>query len=314
MSQPVGPAGDADVHDWARALGLPGLIDIHTHFLPPRMMRRGAPKSSACREAPCYSEHFAGGGPLIGRDWPITYRWPDEERIAHLRSMGVHHYSALAYAHRPDMAADLNDWTLSFADRTPDCIPSMTFYPETGVLSYVDDAIARGARIAKLHLQVGGFDPADARLDDVWARLADAGMPVVVHAGSGPVRAGYTGPEPFGAVLRRHPRLVAVIAHCGAPEYDGFFALARAYPRVCLDTTMVGTDFFNAMAPLPDALLPDFRELGRDGRVLLGSDFPNIPYPYADQLAALARFDLGDDWLRAVYWNNAAALLDLDPA
>jgi hypothetical protein len=128
------------------------------------------------------------------------------------------------------------------------------------------------------------------------------------------VRAGFTGPEPFGAVLRRHPRLVAVIAHCGAPEYDGFFALARLYPRVCLDTTMVGTDFFNAFAALPPELLPELRELGRDGRVLLGSDFPNIPYPYAEQIAALERFGLGDDWLRAVCWNNAQALLELDPA
>jgi uncharacterized protein len=295
------PARDEDVHDWALALGLPGLIDIHTHFLPPRMMRR-------------VWAHFAEGGPLIGREWPVAYMWPDEERVKHLRGMGVHHFSALAYAHRPGMAADLNDWTLEFADNTPDCIPSMTFYPEPGVLDYVDTALAHGARIAKLHLQVGGFDPADPLLDDVWGRLDEVGLPVVVHAGSGPVKAGHTGPEPFEAVLRRHPRLVAVIAHCGAPEYAGFFALAGKYPRVCLDTTMVGTEFFNRLGALPEALLPEFRALGRDGRVLLGSDFPNIPYPYAEQIAALVRFGLGDDWLRAVCWNNAQELLDLDPA
>jgi len=301
VSRPVVPSCDSDVYDWARALELPGLIDIHTHFLPPRMMRR-------------VWEHFAERGPLIGRDWPIAYRWPDEERVAHLRSMGVHHFTALAYAHRPGMAADLNEWTLEFADRTPDCIASMTFFPEPGVLDYVEAAIERGARVAKLHLQVGGFDPADPQLDAVWGRLADVGLPVVVHAGSGPVKAGYTGPEPFEAVLRRHPRLLAVIAHCGAPEYAGFFALTRTYRRVCLDTTMVGTDFFDDVAAMPADLMPEFRDLGLAGRVLLGSDFPNIPYPYAEQIAALARFDLGDDWLRAVCWNNAQALLDLDPA
>jgi len=42
--------------------------------------------------------------------------------------------------------------------------------------------------------------------------------------------------------------------------------------------------------------------------VLLGSDFPNIPYPYGEQLAALARLDLGDDWLRDVCWHNGARL------
>jgi len=45
--------------------------------------------------------------------------------------------------------------------------------------------------------------------------------------------------------------------------------------------------------------------------VLLGSDFPNIPYPYAEQIAALARLDLGEAWLRAVCWQNAARLFGL---
>jgi predicted TIM-barrel fold metal-dependent hydrolase len=290
------PSADTDVAAWARALGLPGIADIHTHFLPPRMLRR-------------VWEYFAAPGPLVGRAWPIDYQWPEDKLVAHLDSMGVRRFSALAYAHRPDMAADLNDWTLQFAARTPGCIPSMTFYPEPGVDDYVDAALDRGACLAKLHLQVADFDPADPRLDGVWGRLAERELPVVVHAGSGPVAHGYTGPGPLEAVLRRHPRLVAVVAHCGAPEYEGFLALARRYPRVCLDTTMVGTDFFDDVAPLPRTLLPDVRALGLDGRVLLGSDFPNIPYPYAHQLAALHRWGLGDAWLRAVCWHNAAALL-----
>ena len=47
------------------------------------------------------------------------------------------------------------------------------------------------------------------------------------------------------------------------------------------------------------------------GRILLGSDFPNIPYPYLDQLEALARLDLGAAWLRAVCHENAVRLLGL---
>ena len=53
-------------------------------------------------------------------------------------------------------------------------------------------------------------------------------------------------------------------------------------------------------------LVPRLRDL--QPKVLLGSDFPNIPYPYTEQLAGLVRLDLGDDWLRAVCWDNAAAL------
>ena len=66
-------------------------------------------------------------------------------------------------------------------------LPTATFYPEPGVDEYVASAIDRGARIFKVHLQVGAFDPRNALLAPVWGQLAEAGIPVVVHCGSGPV-------------------------------------------------------------------------------------------------------------------------------
>ena len=111
-------------------------------------------------------------------------------------------------------------------------------------------------------------------------------------------------------LLARHPRLRLVIAHAGAPEYAEFLALAEAHERVALDTTMAFTDFFSEMGGVyPAELLPRLRDLGLAGKVLLGSDFPNIPYPYAHQLEALTRLDLGDDWLRAVCWDNGRAFI-----
>jgi hypothetical protein len=40
-------------------------------------------------------------------------------------------------------------------------------------------------------------------------------------------------------------------------------------------------------------------------------DFPNIPYAYAEQIAGLVRLELGEPWLRAVCWDNAAAMFGL---
>ena len=294
------PASDAEVPAFWQGLGLPGLADVHVHFLPPRMLRR-------------VWAHFEEAGPLVGLQWPILYRWSDEERVEHLNALGVRAFTALAYAHQPQMAADLNSWTLDFARRTPGCIPSATFFPEPGVNRYTQAALEAGARVFKVHVQVGGFSPAHSLLDAVWGVIADAGIPVVVHVGSGPVANVHTGPEPFAAVLRRHPRLVAIIAHLGAPEYIEFLAMAEKYEHVMLDTTMAFTRFFEAMAPFPRAYLPRLRDLGLAGKLLLGSDFPNLPYAYAEQLAALAALDLGDDWLRAVCWHNAADLLRLPP-
>ncbi len=165
-----------------------------------------------------------------------------------------------------------------------------------------------------MHVQVGGFDVTDPLLDEAWGLVAEAGTPVVLHAGSGPVATTHTGPAPVAALLARHPRLRLVIAHAGAPEYAEFLALAERHERVVLDTTMAFTDFFSEMGGVyPDELLPRLRDLGLAGKVLLGSDFPNIPYPYARQLEALERLDLGDDWLRAVCWHNGHALVGPAP-
>jgi hypothetical protein len=277
-----------------RELGIPGLFDVHTHFLPPRVMAK-------------VRHQFDSAGPLIGSTWPLAYRGDDESLVETLRGLGVRRFSALPYAHKPDMAEFLNDWSFRFADRTPGCLRSATFFPEPGAASYVAKRIEAGAEIFKVHVQVGAFDVRDPLLTDVWGLLEDAASPVVIHAGSGPVATPYTGPGPVAELLATYPRLPLVVAHLGAPEYAEFMALAEKYEQVRLDTTMAFTRFFDDLgAAFSPGLLPRLRDL--EPKVLLGSDFPNIPYPYAEQLAALQRLELGDDWLRAVCWGNGAAL------
>jgi hypothetical protein len=53
-------------------LDLPGLIDVHTHFMPERVLRK-------------IWDYFDGDGPLIGGlKWPITYR-KQETAVAQIR-------------------------------------------------------------------------------------------------------------------------------------------------------------------------------------------------------------------------------------
>ena len=60
------------------------------------------------------------------------------------------------------------------------------------------------------------------------------------------------------------------------------------------------------MAPYPVELKPRLAAVG--SKVLLGTDFSNIPYAYAHQLEVLLRLDLADDWLRRVCWSNGVSL------
>jgi predicted TIM-barrel fold metal-dependent hydrolase len=275
-------------------IGLTSLIDVHTHFMPERLL-------AAVRA------YFDAAGPLIGRPWPIAYREDEQTRVAALRSFGVSTFTAMLYPHKPGMARSLNDWAADFAARTPGCLHTATFFAEPSAADDARRALAQGARVFKCHLQVGDFDPNDPLLDEVWGQLAEAGVPVVTHCGSGPVPGRFTGPGPVAALLARHPRLRLVVAHLGMPEYAEFLTLAERHDSVLLDTTMAFTPFIeDAGDRFPVAELPRLRDLG--DRVLLGTDFPNIPYSYADALEALEAPGLGTPWLRAVCHDNAARL------
>jgi predicted TIM-barrel fold metal-dependent hydrolase len=276
------------------ALGLPGVFDVHTHFMPKSVMDK-------------VWRYFDSAGPLVGREWPIAYRMVESERVQMLRRFGVLGFTALVYPHKPQMAAWLNQWAAQFARETPDCLATATFYPEPDAGQYVAAAIADGAQVFKAHVQVGRYEPNDPLLDPVWGAIEDAGIPVVIHCGSGPAPGEHTGPRPIRLLLQRYPRLRLIIAHLGMPEYVDFMDICENSFDVRLDTTMAFTPFVDELMPFPSSQLNRLRDLG--DRILFGSDFPNIPYSYADAMRSLSRLPGVDDaWLRGVFHDNAAAL------
>lgn len=277
--------------------GIPALIDIHTHFMPDPVIRK-------------VWSYFAEGGPLVGRRWPIAYQGSEEERLATLRSFGVRRFSALCYPHKPEMAQWLNDWSARFAARHPDCLWSGTFFPEPGAGEYVRTAIADGVQVFKAHVQVGAYDVHDPLLDDVWAALEEAGIPIILHGGDGPMPGKHTGAAPMRRLLERFPGLTMIAAHMGMPDYGEFLDMAADFPRVYLDTTMAFTSFTEEMMPFPRERMGDLEALG--DKVLFGTDFPNIPYPYLHALDVLLDLGLGADWERKVLHDNAAGLLSLE--
>ena len=284
----------AEVRQIWSALRLPGVIDVHTHFMPKLVMDK-------------VWRYFDSAGPLVGRQWPIRYRAAESQRVETLRQFGVRGFTALVYPHKPQMAAWLNQWAAQFCRSTPDCLATATFYPEPDAADYVQTAIRGGARVFKAHVQVGRYEPNDPLLDQVWGAIEDAAIPVVIHCGSGPVPGLHTGPEPIRRLLQRYPRLPLIVAHMGMPEYAEFLDICEHAADVRLDTTMAFTAFIDETMPFPPSQLPRLRQLG--DRILFGSDFPNIPYGYADAMRSITRVPgIDDEWLRKVFYENAAAL------
>ena len=287
---------DDEIPGFLRALGVPGIVDAHVHFLPDGL--QDAVWRWFDRLTP---------------PWPVTYRAPAEDRLAVLAGLGVRHHTALAYAHRPGMLSFLNDHTLGLATTVPAVIPTFTIYPEPGVAAETERCLDAGGRAVKVHLQVGGFSATDPLLSGAWALLQDAGTPVILHAGAvadGSGNEEWCGPEPVLRLLNQFPGLRLVIAHLGAPDHDAFVALAERHEGVWLDTAMVFTDP-PYLGPSPLHLAERVRALG--DRIVFGSDFPTIPHQFAAQVSGLASLGFGDDWLRNVLWGNGLRLFGLEP-
>ena len=121
--EPAREAGDELDDDVARTqaflhrAGLASLIDVHTHFMPEKLLA-------------AVWAYFDAGGPLLGRPWPVCYRQDEQARVAALRAFGVEAFTAMLYPHKPGMAHSLNEWAADFDARTPDCLHTATFFAE----------------------------------------------------------------------------------------------------------------------------------------------------------------------------------------
>jgi hypothetical protein len=80
---------------------------------------------------------------------------------------------ALPYAHRPGIAADLNDWVLDRAAESGMCVPFATVHGDDDVRAVVEAAFDRGARGLTFQCPVQKCGPADPRLDPAFELAAE---------------------------------------------------------------------------------------------------------------------------------------------
>ena len=276
---------DDDVPRFLAELGLPGIVDVHVHFLPERMLHKvwayfdEARAALRHRLADPLPQPEAGAG-----------RHAAQAR----RARGSPRWSTrTSRAWRGGSPGG----SPSSPRARPGAVPTATLFPEPDVADYLGAAVEAGARVVKVHVQVGGFDPRDPLLRPAWGLLADAGVPAVVHCGDGPHAAARTpGSTSSVRCWPQHPRLPVVLAHAGMPDFAGALDLRGPLRRACTSTRRWSARrSASGIAPLP-ADWPA-RLAGVADRVVFGSDFPNIPYPYAKQVRAVAGWAAADDRL-----------------
>ena len=271
-------------------------IDAHTHLHPPGLF-------AAIRR--WFDEHTHWN--LRGPTEPGTV-------VAALRASGIERFAVFTYAHRPGMARDLNRWLRDTTAAFPDAIPLATVHAaDDDPAAIVEEACgAWGMAGLKLHIQVQRFHPDDPRILPVYARLIALDRVLVIHVGTGPHTNEFTGLAGFTRVLARFPTLRASICHMGAFQTRAALRLLDRYPHLHLDTTMAMTPASTPFTRIDPAVVRDEDLVRHADRILFGSDFPNLPYPYEEERRGLWARGLPLEVYRRIFAENARAFFRLE--
>ncbi|EFW91412.1 amidohydrolase 2 [Haladaptatus paucihalophilus DX253] len=274
-------------------MAVSGTIDAHVHLMPPRLM--AAIRKSLSAEA----------------GWTFDHPTEREAMEAELRAAGIDRYIALPYAHKPDMAAELNGWVLAAAEDSAMAVPFATVHGDDDVAAVVRAAFEAGAGGLKFQCPVQECGPADPRLDPAFELAAEYDRSIVFHAGTAPMfeSSPHVGADQFEQFVESYPEVRACAAHMGTFEADAFMEFAREHEQVFLDTTM-------ALSPRSaDVLGFDPSEIGDDQlaelseSVMFGTDFPNVPYPYEAERRGLIERELSEAVYADVFRRTAERFL-----
>lgn len=268
-------------------------IDVHAHLMPDRLM-------AAIREA---LTDAAG--------WEFDHPTDRTALEAALREAGIDRYVALPYAHKPGMAAELNDWLLKEAKSSRMCLPFATVHPADDVHAVVEAAFENGARGLKFQCPVQEVAPDDPRLDPAYELCVEYDRPVLHHAGTAPMfgDSPHVGIERFRQFREQFPEVRACCAHMGTFEHEAFLDIARADENVYLDTSFAMATVVDRHVEFDPAVIDDgvFEELA--GRIMYGSDFPNMPHAYEREFEGLIQRNLSETAFEALFRGAAEQFL-----
>lgn len=266
------------------------VVDSHVHLLPGRLGEK-------------VRAIFDAG---VGSRVPLAYPNDHDVVVATLTDEGVDKIWTLPYAHKPGVAAGLNNASAEtvrqFADAALQIVGGATVHPgDDNAVDIVRTAVdTHGLRVLKLHCSVGSFSIDDPGLQPVLAFANERHLPIVVHLGHNVN--GHTEADELPAIARTSdafPDIPLVLAHCGHHSAPEATALMREHPSLYADLTPVVFEHPNIDRDSLEAL---------SARILFGSDTPNTTISVTQCLTWLETMNLSPEVQSAILGENAERL------
>ena len=259
------------------------LFDFHAHVYPDALAERAT-------RATC--DFYGLDTPAIGSV---------EQLLTRGGQAGIDRFLLLPVAVHATGVRRVNEFIVQTVAQNPAFFGYGTVHPDMQQLQEELEYIrASGLRGVKLHPDMQSVNSDDARLDELYAYLAETGLPLLIHCGD--ATRDYSHPRRLRRALDRHRHLRVIAAHLG-----GWSHWDEALE--CLGDTECFVDSSSCSAFMPpERLLGLIRSYGAS-RVLFGTDFPvGQPLP---EVQALMSLPLSTQERERIASGNARELLGL---
>ena len=177
------------------------IIDTHTHIFPDDLANRAVSEVCSTHVIPSYNS----GTVTALRE--------------QMKRCGVSRSCILGVATKPAQVRIINEFLSRTACQFTELIPIGTVYPGSTsgeeTLDMIKEFSLKGF---KLHAYYQDFKINDPKLDDMYAALEEAGLPVIFHAGyeiKGEFENCGSRPQEFIELKKRFKKLNIVLAHLG---------------------------------------------------------------------------------------------------
>ena len=265
------------------------LIDFHVHLFPDKLFD-------------AIWSHFK----KIYK-WNILYKFYYKECIDFLRERGVEKIVYSNYAHKAGIAEYLNRWNVEVVDKHEECYCFAAFHPADNNAVKMAEEVLQHPKIFgfKLHFLVQELYPDDERIFPLYEMVIEKKKKILMHVGTGPISNKYVGYKYFEKVMKRYPEMQIIVPHLGAFEYEKFFKIFAQHESICMDTSF---NFF------PDEeygwSLDSCNLENNKDRLLYGSDFPNLIYPYETEIETMQKLNLSDEFYKKIFYENGKNIIN----
>jgi len=216
---------------------------------------------------------------------------------------GVEGVLVSSVATSPEQVTHINDFMVQQKALYPHFITLGSMHPDfAGYEKELERIKALGLYGVKLHSDFQKFDIDDPKMDKVYAKIVELGLPVLFHMGD--KRFNYSHPARLARVLEKFPDMVCTAAHFGGWSVWEDVPESLAGSNCYFDTSST-LEFLDDYT-LPIRLLEKF---GAD-RFMFGTDYPM--WDFRECFDNFMKLPLDDAQREKIFYKNFERLYGLD--